>query len=86
VSRLDDIKRSLANDYHEPGDTPTIAMAQAQQDIRYLLERIPTLTDLVSDEEARLAIEIYRRQDALNDPYAIHRAIEEILRMRRKLL
>jgi len=86
MSRIDDIRRSLANDYHEPGDTPTIAMAQAQKDIRYLLERIPALTDLVSDEEARVVVEIYRRQDALNDPYAMHRAIEEILRGRRKLL
>jgi len=86
MSRLDDIKRSLANDYHEPGDTPTIAMAQAQQDIRYLLESIPRLTDLLSDAEAEWVLKIYRQQDALNDPYAIHRAVEDLFRERRKLL
>ena len=36
----------------------------------------------VTDDEARMVREIVRRQDALNDPYAWHKAIEELLRVR----
>jgi len=40
---------------------------------------------IVTDEEARTVREIVQRQDALNDPYAWHKAIEELLRVRAAL-
>ena len=37
---------------------------------------------IVSDEEAHMVRDIVRRQEAMEDPYAWHRALEEFLRLR----